>query len=217
MRDLRSLAHAHRTFASVFREHAHYILRVFLAQQIPHVLLPFAIATHTVVRDYGDLWEWKQDCDTGYNWYIIERHLHDAFSESSQPSPVMLFSALTPQDLLAITKTHDIVDYFANDYSSQALPLFKQCFADSEIGSRDDTCTEAERCRLYRAFYRFEFISRTFGAHGLDYFGTSVEFLLVAEAVQMIARLFFWSWSPWANEQYASVSEYLQKKLEVGK
>jgi hypothetical protein len=206
----------HRTFNTAFKEHRQYILRGILLRQIPYRLLPLAIATHKATKAIHQRWDADHDC---HNWEAVSGLLEEAFSQPSPLYPFRNMPILSPEDILSMEKRQAMIGHFTEDFARTALSRFKDIFADSEIGSRDETCTEMERDRLFRAFYRFELYSSTFGRKALDFAIGGAELVSQVELDQVLRRilaLFFWPWSPWANEQFACVFQYLDEKVAVG-
>ncbi|KAK3938124.1 hypothetical protein QBC46DRAFT_441437 [Diplogelasinospora grovesii] len=210
-KDLISAIRSHRVFFNGFHSYQQRVLKGIMIHMIPREILPLAIATHEAALLVDiEIWEEIQP--------LILSLLSIINSTSPESSP--LYPRVTLQLATALEKTHRMVEYFTNDYVASAIPALNDLFG----ASKGKNVSAVERCRLYRAFYRFQLYCNIYGRHAIEKTRRAVRrthawhaatYRRSDEDTRRELACFFHPWPPWMNEQLACVFEYLETKLSV--
>lgn len=107
-------------------------------------------------------------------------------------------SELTPADILQLSGLQNLVNTFTELFVSEAATHAPDGSAELRAPS------DAELARIHRAFYRYELYSNLFKSDKSD------------EMIMQLGRqrdVFFSRFSPWENEQLASIYDFLARTV----
>ncbi len=202
---LGSVILSHSTFYAAFKDNARSIIHGIIMSQMGFQTrtLYYAIAAYE-----ASLVDSKNDTK-------VTNFIHDRF-ESLGQDVNFDFEAHTihikPEVAAALSKTQVFVNHFTKGFIHDALP---RCLAQLDIRASENLleCSDRETFRIQRALYRYQtYCSLYF--RNLDDLAESVCSAFDVDFEVIVARTpFFFSHSPWENEQLACLLDYLESVL----
>lgn len=127
-----------------------------------------------------------------------DRHGVEEFLSQHKPNLQTAPKNWTLNDALNLHQIHENVEYFANDFISSLSthPITGDPLSEPIVLS------SGERDRIYSTMYRFDLYCKLFSLSKLD--------------SDERRKMFLDKFSPWENEQMATIYEYLFGKLSIG-
>lgn len=160
-------------------------------------------------------------------WNVLRNHLGDSrllpyalACASRIENPVKLLETYRPgcpvdlswcsksmslSDAGRIASFHDLVTYYGAAFFDSAFESLYSFVFPVRLQGRGRHPTPDERFRVYRALYRFELYGKL--APGVKF---------VAPIRAAVERLFFDPYTLWADEQLATILEFLDSRLSKG-
>lgn len=191
---------SHSALYAAYKEQSTNIIECIVLNQIPSDLMPYAVATYDATRvNHRSLDD-------------IVNLLRNYFSDVA-PSRhfVLRLEHLEPSAAHLISKTHCAVLHFSNAFIADTLPLTRR-----RLGYHRSSYARAstiELFRIRRALYRFQlYCNLTF--RGENDLRRDREQRLTIYRYQ---SRFFNYFSPWVNEQFACIHDFLERVLSTCK
>ncbi|KAI8179426.1 hypothetical protein K4K54_008394 [Colletotrichum sp. SAR 10_86] len=185
---------SHRIFHDALKDNIHSVVRGIIANQIPDITLPFALALLGSTKLIGDA---EDDIDS-----LLE-DLTRGISEPRRAAAALIDLSL--DDYAFLSKNHAAVESLRDGFARETIPAFVERF-ELEHGGH---LNPQETFRLDRAFYRYQIMCNLYcGRKGskrdlIPYFGYNFRH----------RHPFFTEFSPWVNEQLICVYHYLENKV----
>jgi hypothetical protein len=185
----------HRVFHNTLRENQQTIIRSIISNQIPHDILPYAIAVVKSTDSYRLQFSFSAD-EEDIDDILQQLHTHlldrNALEEALR--------ALSLPECAFLSASYSAVNVLRNAYAKEIIPLFTTQF---EI-PLNPTLSPVEAFRIDRALLRHTLMCNLF----TRYDGAK---LIQAESI------FFTKFSPWVNEQLFCVYTFMEHKVSEGK
>jgi len=206
MPSLVSAIFSHSSFYAAFNEDRDRIVRQIITSQISPGILNYAMRTHA-----ASLWEPDRCSRRGLEQirdFLFDHPVDTDFCDTEpQDQTFARPGSIDLRLAAALSRTHATVEFFTNDFLRDTLPLVRQ-----ELGLRRRNLTAATKTevfRIHRAIYRFQLYCDL----------VRHPFTREEERDHLWPILFsnyFSNFSPWVNEQLASVCEYFDRVLSRG-
>lgn len=203
---------SHSLMFAAFNENSKTILTRILVNQIPPNLAAYACITYDAAQD-----DYRNESRFAKQYW----RLCDFFDHSETNNHPSTGSHLRwrlelgnagPSFASSLSKTHTLVEYFTRRFLDDTLPLVAQDLC-KQSPTETKRPSEDEIYRISRAFYRYQlYCIRTCDEdNNPNLVGQQDRFQRNYKG-----HTFFVPFSPWVNEQFACIHDYLEGVLSKG-
>ncbi|KAK2764783.1 hypothetical protein CKAH01_04948 [Colletotrichum kahawae] len=181
---------SHRIFHDALKDNFHSVVRGIIANQIPDITLPFALALLGSTKLSGD----AED-----SVHSLLEDLSRGMSEPRRAATALLDLSL--DDYAFLSKNHAAVESLRDGFAREAIPAFVERLELEHAGHLNPQ----ETFRLDRAFYRYQIMCNLYCGRKASERKFYLDFGR--------KHPFFTKFSPWVNEQLICVYHYLENKV----